>query len=141
MDVPNPNKTFSRVGMHRSDTVPKAFVVVAGQKTQKKLELCNAMLCDWQLDLQMAKKPSKGKICPYYAPATQNKDLRVFYSHMRKNHSWLFTEHDFKNWKGCLDGLLTERYAQRLGEYVSERTSCFLFYFMFYFTDSICFQY
>ena len=60
VEVPNPNKTSSRVGSERSEMVPKAFVVLAGAKSQKKIELANAMLCDWQLDLKM-KKPPKGK--------------------------------------------------------------------------------
>ena len=46
----------------------------------------------------------------------------VLYSHMKKNHGWLYGEKDFKNWKGCLDGVLAERYAQRHKEYVSSQT-------------------
>ena len=45
-EVPNPNKTTSRVGSERTDTVPRAFLILAGPKAQKKIELCNAMLCD-----------------------------------------------------------------------------------------------
>ena len=61
-EVPNPNKTIrSIVGSERTDTVPKAFVILAGPKTQKKIELCNATLCDWQVDLKMM----EGKKCPY----------------------------------------------------------------------------
>lgn len=44
----------------------------------------------------------------------------VLYSHMKKNHGWLYGEKDFKNWKGCLDGVLAERYAQRHKEYNDE---------------------
>ena len=50
----------------------------------------------------------------------QNMNLRTFYAHMRKNHGWNFFESDFKNWKGCLDGVLTERYAQRLKPFGDE---------------------
>ena len=120
VEVANPNKTSSRVGSERSEMVPKAFVVLAGVKTQKKVELANAMLCDWQLDLKMKKLPKGKKECPFYAPVTQNMNLRTFYAHMRKNHGWNYYESDFKSWKGCLDGVLSERYAQRLKAFGDE---------------------
>ena len=128
VEIPNPNKTYSRAGMGRKELVPKAFVIVSGQKTREKIELCNAMLCDWQVELKIVKKPKKGKTCPYYALETQNTNIRAFYSHMRKEYGWDFTEHNFKGWKGCLDGVLEEVYGQRLKEYVSTRLLCIFEY-------------
>ena len=64
VEVPNPHKTNSRVGSERTDTVPKAFVVLSGAKMQKKVELANAMLCDWQVDLKMKKVPKGNNSCP-----------------------------------------------------------------------------
>ena len=122
VEVPNPNKTFSRVGSDRAEFVPLAFVAGSGEITQPKLELVNSMLCDWQVDLQLKRKPKAGgkKECPFYSPSTQNQLLRTFYSHMGKHHGWRFTENNFKGWKGCVDGLLAELYAQRLKLYVSQ---------------------
>ena len=120
-EVPNPNRTCSRVGSERSDYVPLAYVAGSGPITQVKLELVNAMLCDWQVDLVMKKKPKEGsdRSCPYYSPSTQNQMLRTFYAHMAKHHGWKYTESNFKGWKGCVDGVLGEIYAQRLKVYVS----------------------
>ena len=101
--------------------MPLAFVVGAGEITMVKRELVNAMLCDWQVDLKMKRPPKEGgdKTCPYYSPGTQNKMLRTFYAHMKREHEWKFTEKDFKGWTGCVDGVLSEIYKQQLEKYVS----------------------
>ena len=123
--VPNERRTATRAGQERSEEVPWAFVVVAGEITQEKLELTNAMLCDWQVDLTMKKKPKAGgtKTCPYYSPSSQNKMLRTFYAHMKREYDWRYIKNNFKGWKGCVDGVLAEIYDQRLKQYVSESIS------------------
>ena len=111
----------SVAGRDRSEYVPYAFVAMSGDVTQVKLELTNAMLCDWQVNLVLKRQPKAGgdKSCPYYNPSTQNKMLRTFYAHMKKEHGWQYTENSFKGWKGCVDGVLAEIYAQWLEKYVS----------------------
>ena len=138
--MPNPNKTFSRVGSERAEFVPLAFVAGSGEITQPKLELVNSMLCDWQVDLQLKRKPKAGgkKECPFYSPSTQNQLLRTFYSHMGEHHGWRFSENNFKGWKGCVNGLLVQLYAQRLKLYVSQlKWVLFLFIVLCHFNNIV----
>ena len=88
--VLNDRKNSSRAGVDRSKHVLLVFVAGSGDMTQIKLELVNAMLCDWQVDLVMKRKPkpSGEKTCPYYSLCTQNKMLWTFYAHMKKG-TWL----------------------------------------------------
>ena len=85
VEVPNPNKTNSRVGSEHSEMVPKVFVVLAGGKSQKKIELVNAMLCDWQVDLKKKKTPKGKNECPYYA----NGFLLQTITHSTPNVKWM----------------------------------------------------
>ena len=107
-------------GKERTATIPLAFLAVAGPKTQEKKELANAMLVDWQIDLKMQKKPKEKKKCEYYAPSTQNANLRTFFAHMNKNHNWQWTLKDFSNFPGCLNSMIGEIYDQRLDTFADE---------------------
>ena len=91
----------------------------AGPFKHDKLELTNALLIDWQVDLKMEKKPSNEDDCPFYQPSSQNVGFRTFLAHMKKTHGWIWENKNFTKWDGCLNGVLKELYSQRYAKYVS----------------------
>lgn len=51
-EVENPGFRPGRGSRFRSEKIPLAVVAVAGEKTQQKRDLVNAMLVDWQISQQ-----------------------------------------------------------------------------------------
>ena len=78
--VLNDRKNSSRAGVDRSKHVLLVFVPGSGDMTQIKLELVNVMLCDWQMDLVMKRKPkpSGEKLAPTIPFAPKIKCFGLF---------------------------------------------------------------
>ena len=49
--------------------------------------------------------------------------LQTFYACMKREYDWRYTKNNFKGQKGCVDGVLTEIYDQRLKQYASQSNS------------------
>ena len=115
VEVKNPNYT---PGNSFSKTVPRAFVAVAGERSRAKLMLCNALVVDHQVNLKKIRKLKTDEF-EYYHPSTQAVELRTFFAHMNTMHDWRYTEKDLSGFKGSLQGVMKEVFAQRLKKYVS----------------------
>ena len=113
-EVPNPNY----VPGNGTETVPRAFVSVSGHVSQPKLMLANAMVIDWQVNLKKVMVGPNDKF-PYYQPSSQATELRTFFAHMKEIHDWNFSENDLLGFKGCLNGVISKLFQQRLKKYVS----------------------
>ena len=79
--------------------VPKDFVIIASQKTREKVKLCNTMLYDWQAEFKRSRTQRRARNV-HTMPQTHK--MQTF------GHSIDYTEHNFKDWKGYLDGVLEE---------------------------------
>ena len=98
--------------------VPKLFSILSGSKTKAKIQLCNLLLVDWQMDVKLATKVKEGD-CPWKQPSTQNTEFRSFLSHMNKKYGWEYKDSDFKNFEGAVNGVLSNLYKERQVKWVS----------------------
>ena len=85
--VPNPFHNATKAGSLRPKQVPKGYVIVAGQPSQTKREMINAMVVDWQINLKKKNIP-EGQKCPFYTISSQNILICTFFAYMRQNNSW-----------------------------------------------------
>ena len=116
--VENPFFCPTQAGSLRPKEVPHAYVLVAGDKSQHKREMINAMVVDWQVDLRKTKL-KKGQTCPFYSPVTQNGIVRTFFAFMKDNHGWQYTDTDFRGFTGSLNSVLSVLYDERFQQFVS----------------------
>jgi len=123
--VPNPNYVAGDV--ETEEEVCRVFVEISGPKTPVKQRLTNKMLVDWQFHLEMKNKKKKKmedgsiKICPFYQPATQNVELRIFLGRLKKYHSFDMVESDFAGYTGSLTSVMEQVYQERYKKYVSKK--------------------
>jgi hypothetical protein len=113
------------------DEIPAIFKILSGPKDPEKIKLANTVLVDWQVNLKKKVKKSKKrkseeeeeekeeKNCPYYAPSSQSKDLRIFFPYMSRHYQWEFSEKDFHGFRGCLDGVMKSLFLSRFEVWVS----------------------
>ena len=94
VEVENSNYRKTRKS-NKKETVPLLIVACAGVYDQAKLELTNALLIDWQIDLKMEKTPKGEDACPFYQPSSQNVGFCTFLVHMKKTHGWIWVHKDF----------------------------------------------
>ena len=95
-------------------TVPLFVKVLAGEKSQAKLELTNKILIDWQV---VTKKKGVSSKCPWYQPSTQAMRLRTFFGSMNKSFLWkMKLEEDFTGEK-MVSAVLAALFAKRLKKY------------------------
>ena len=87
--------------------------VLAGEKTQPKLELANKILIDWQL---VTKKKGVHKDCPWYQPGTQGMRLCTFIGNMGQDFFWKMKLDDFAGEK-MLKAVYAALFAERLKKY------------------------
>jgi len=118
--VPNTNR---RVG---PKLVPLAYLACAGNPTQDKQLLGNAMLADWQL--RVKKKNPKTDECPWFQPTSQAVDIRTFMGDMKKTFNWQFGVEDLKNFKGALESVTSQEFQRRYNEWVSDTSLYFILY-------------
>ena len=116
------NPFFRATRKHRTckkEMVPLLVTACAGEREKEKLELTNALIVDWFIQMKKVRLPKNGKECPWYAPSSQNMQLRTFLSHMNKTYGWPWKQSDFTGWDGCLNGVMKELYNQRYEKWVS----------------------
>ena len=106
------------LGKHEK-MVPRVLVAVGGEKDDKKLELANHTLVDWQMDLKKKAKVDEKKECPFYTPGSQNGLVRTFFGKVKFFYDWRWSLADFSAFPGALDGVLVALYAERRLKWVS----------------------
>ena len=80
--------------------------------------LCNALVVDHQVNLKKIRKLKTDEF-EYYHPSTQAVELRTFFAHMNTMQDWRYTKKDLSGFKGSLQRVMKEVFAQRLKKYVS----------------------
>ena len=105
--------------------VPAIFAALSGLVNQRKIQVANKAIVDWQLRLKKA-RVGKQK-CPFYQPSTQCVEYRSFLGRMKKHHDWGFNEGHFSGFPGSVKSVLDDIFQKREKVWVS-----FGFYFITY---------
>ena len=115
--VPNP---FHNPLLGRSPpTIHRIFIEMSGSPTNAKKALINAALVDWQVSVRKKKNVDEKKECPFYAPSTQNLDLRTFFGVLKDRYNFQYKQREFNKFEGSLGGVLMQLFQARVKEWGS----------------------
>lgn len=111
--------------------IPLLYVVVSGKKPEEDrdcLDLVNRVMVDF-VRVYKKDRPKKGSTCPYYEPSSTMTSLRSLFAYLTVACGWLICLDDLRGFNGSLDAVLSDLFAKRVEEYVSNRPQVIISHF------------